>query len=239
MNRTRGAMAEIEAVDEVTPTSLFDELGRVLPHARPHSVRLLADTARLKSRLPDQTFFRQGEPIPLTMMVRGHAAIRRTTADGRELVLGIARPGFLFGYSSIAGSPAGVDLVAVTPARVAIWPGDEVRALVVDDAGLALDVIEGMARNVVQLSERLDGFIHQQARRRVLRVLAEYQDLFFGEPSVLSRGHLPGLVGTSREMTGRVVRELEREGILARVGRRGLRLLSPAGLAFATALRSA
>jgi CRP-like cAMP-binding protein len=161
-------------------------------------------------------------------MLRGHAALRRTTADGRELVLGIAPPGMLFGFSSIAGSPAGVDLVAVTPARVAVWPGGEVRSLVLDDNGLALDVIDGMAKYLVHLSDRLDGFIHQEARRRVLRVLAEYEDLFFGDAQVLSRRHLPGLVGTSREMTGRVVRELEREGIIARVGKGGLRLVSPA-----------
>jgi CRP-like cAMP-binding protein len=44
---------------------------------------------------------------------------------------------------------------------------------------------------------------------------------------LLSRAHLPSLVGTSREMTGRVLRELEREGTVARVGRTGLRLLRP------------
>ncbi len=38
---------------------------------------------------------------------------------------------------------------------------------------------------------------------------------------------MPSLVGTSREMTGRVLRELERERLIARVGHRGLRLLRP------------
>ena len=44
----------------------------------------------------------------------------------------------------------------------------------------------------------------QDARRRVLRVLAEYRGLFFGES--------PGL---------------ERKGWIARFGQHGLRLLSP------------
>jgi CRP-like cAMP-binding protein len=163
-------------------------------------------------------------------MLVGHAALRRTTADGRELVLGIVGRGRLVGYSSIAGSPAGVDLMAVTSAEVAVWPGGEIRPLVANDAGLALDVIDGMAGSLVNVSDRLDWFIHQEARGRVLRVLAEYEELYFGDIPVLSRAHLPGLVGTSREMTGRVLRELEREGILVRVGKRGLRLLSPARL---------
>ena len=58
-------------------------------------------------------------------------------------------------------------------------------------------------------------------------ILARHRELFFGEPAVLTRAHLPGLVGTSREMTGQVLRQLEREGTVARVGRTGLKLLRP------------
>jgi hypothetical protein len=40
----------------------------------------------------------------------------------------------------------------------------------------------------------------------------------------------PGIVGTSREMTGRVLRSLEAQAVIARVGRRGPQLLSPVAL---------
>jgi CRP/FNR family transcriptional regulator, anaerobic regulatory protein len=219
-------------------TDLLNQIAHALPRARNETHRRLERTARKRTLNPGEVAFRQGDPIPLTLMLHGHAALRRTTADGRELVLGIASRGWLFGFSSIAGSLAGVDLVAATPAEVAVWPGDEVRSLVVDDPGLALDVIDGMANYLVHLSDRMDGFIHQDARRRVLRVLVEHEHLFFGDRQVLSRGQLPGLVGTSREMTRRVVRELEREGVIARVGRRGLRLVSPARLHQAVGLPS-
>lgn len=219
-------------------TDLLDQIAHALPRARNETRRRLRRTARTRTLAPGDVAFRQGDPIPLTLMLHGHAALRRTTADGRELVLGIASRGWLFGFSSIAGSLAAVDLVAATPVEVAIWSGDELRSLVVDDPGLALDVIDGMAKYIVHLSDRLDGFIHQEARRRVLRVLAEHEDLFFGETQVLSRGQLPGLVGTSREMTRRVVRELEREGMIARVGMHGLQLVSPARLHQAVGLSS-
>lgn len=162
-------------------------------------------------------------------MVRGYASFRRTTRDGDQFVLGLATRGDLFGYSSFAARRASVDLVAVTDTQVALWSGDEFRRLVRADPGLAADAIEGMAEYIVDITERLD-FIHHTSRQRVLRALARYGDLFFGQPPVLSRGYLPLLVGTSREMTGRVIRQLEREGMIARVGRNGLRLLSPARL---------
>src|SRR5467141_1324193 len=128
---------------EPTSTNLLDQITRLLPGARDESHRRLAANVRLRTFPPDSIVFAQGEPIPLTLVLRGHAAFRRTTADGRELVLGIARPGMLFGFSSIAGSRATVDLVAVTATEIANWPADDVRSLARDDAGLALDVIDG------------------------------------------------------------------------------------------------
>jgi len=193
-------------------------------------VHWLAAVARLKTIGSGEVIFRQGEPIPLTLVLRGYAAFRRTTPDGRQLVFGIAKPGWLFGYSGIAAQPASVDLVAVTPTKVGLWSGTDLRDLLVADPDLALSVIDEMGRYIVSISDRLDGFIHQEARGRVLRVLTEYADLFFGEPPVLPRTLLSGLVGTSREMTGRVLRTLESERVLARVGRRGLTLLDPAAL---------
>jgi CRP-like cAMP-binding protein len=209
--------------------SLRQFLARALPGAASESIERLADGARVTRVDPGDVIFRQGETIPITLVIDGYAALRRTTREGRELVLGIAKSGCLLGWG-IAGETASVDLVAITPTEVGLWSGADVRRLVVTDPGLAVGVIDGMGRDIVAISQRIDGFIHQDARGRVLRVLAEYRDLFFGEPPVLSRTLLPGLVGTSREMTGRVIRGMEREGMIARSGRGGLRLLSPAGL---------
>jgi CRP/FNR family cyclic AMP-dependent transcriptional regulator len=209
---------------------LGEFLGRALPDAANKTVETLVETARLRAVGPGDVAYRQGETIPFTLMIHGYAAIRRTTTDGRQFVFGIASPGWLVGHPGISGRAASTDLVAITPTEVARWSGTEVRALVLDDSGLAVSVIDALARFLGMTTERLDRFVHQEARGRVLRVLATYADLFFGEPPVLPRTLLPGLVGTSREMTGRVLRSLEAEGVISRAGRRGLRLLAPAAL---------
>jgi CRP/FNR family transcriptional regulator, cyclic AMP receptor protein len=208
-------------------------LARAFPGAASESIERLAEDAKVTRLRPGDVIFRQGGPIPVTLVIHGHAAIRRTTWDGRELVLGIGKPGCTFGWG-IAGQAASVDVVAITPIEVGLWSGADVRGLMATDPGLAIGLIDGLGRDIVAISQRIDGFIHQDARGRVLRVLAEYRDLIFGESPVVSRMLLPGLVGTSREMTGRVIRVLEREGMIARFGRHGLRLLSPTGLDEAT-----
>ena len=214
----------ISTVEDAEVHALIE---RALPGCRAETYRLLVEMARVAVVRPDERVFRQGERIPLTAMVRGHGAFRRTTVDGQVLMVDVAQPGDLFGYSSIAGSRTPVDLVALTDVDVVLWNGADVRRIAVSDSSLALNVIDRMAQFLGRITERVDGFLHQDARRRVIRVLSRHRHLFFADPAILSRSHLPGLVGTSREMTSRVLRELEREGTIARVGRTGLRLLRP------------
>ncbi len=201
-----------------------------LPGIQPTSVRALAAAGRMRSARPGETIFRQGEEIPLVLLTRGHAVFRRTTVDGQHLMVGVAYPGGTFGITSVSATISSVDLVALTSVDVMMWRGDTIRRLVAADPELALVVIDQLSAFLNLLTEKVDGFLHQDARRRVLRILARHRDLFFSEPPVLTRTHLPGLVGTSREMTGRVLRELEREGVVARVGRTALKLLDPGPL---------
>lgn len=208
--------------------TLFSELvGHSLPNCRPETLRTLLDTARVRTVRPGEPIYKQGEPVPLTLILRGYGIARRTTSGGQEIVSGIAPAGELFGFSALSSSHSSVELLALTECDVAQWPGPEIRVLASADPGLALAAIDSMAGSLHATIERIEGFLHQNARRRVLRILARHRDLFFSDPPILSRARLPSMVGTSREMTGRVLRQLEREGTVQRVGRSGLRLLRP------------
>ena len=203
-------------------------VGAGLPHAHAASIQALARTATMRRLRAGERVWSQGEIIRLTLIADGYAAFVRTTVNGQQLITSVVRPGEMYGMIGIAGSLAAADLVALTDCQVAMWPGSAVRQIVEGDPSLGLDIIDRLASLLVLITERLDGFLHQDARRRVIRVLARYGDLFFGDPPILTRAHLPGLVGTSREMTARVLRALERDGTVARVGRTGLRLVDPA-----------
>ena len=198
-----------------------------LPGCRPQTWTALVETARFRKFHPNCSVFRQGEPVPLTFLTSGYCAFRRTTVEGQQVTVRIAGPRELFGFASIASTHASGDLVALTDCDIALWDGRAVRQLAAGDPAFALFAIDRMAAHLNTTAERVDGFLHQDARRRVVRVLARHRDLFFANPAILSRRHLPDLVGTSREMTGRVLRELEREGTIVRIGRSGLRLLRP------------
>jgi CRP/FNR family transcriptional regulator, cyclic AMP receptor protein len=207
-----------------------DRILRALPACRPETITALLELARLRSVEAHASIYRQGDPVELILVMDGYVAFQRTTADGLQLTAGVAGPGALFGFTSLTAVASSVELVTVTPCRLARWRGQDIRALAELDPALALHAADALAGALHELMERIEGFMHQDSRRRVLRILARHRDLFFSDPPVLTRAHLPGLVGTTREMTGKVLRQLEREGVVVREGKSGLRLLRPNGL---------
>jgi CRP-like cAMP-binding protein len=216
-----------DAASDPERHELHDLLVRRLPGCAPETIGALVDTARLRRVPHGEVIYRQGEPVPLTLILQGYGVARRMMVSGQEIMSGVAPAGELFGFSGLASVHSSVELVALTDCEVAQWPGPEIRSLAATDQALAFAAIDSMAAALHAAMERIEGFLHQDARRRVLRILARHRELFFGEPTILTRAHLPGLVGTSREMTGRVLRQLEREGTIERFGRTSLRLLRP------------
>jgi len=212
---------------EADHRDLRDRLGELLPDCRVETIRDLVVLARFSRVSAGEQIRRQGEPVPMTLIVGGFAISCRTTDQGQMFCGGIVPQGILFGYSGIGSVLSSLGFVALTDCVVAEWHGSEIRQLVKADVALGFAAIDSMATALHEVWESVDGFLHQEARRRVLRILARHRDLFFGEGAVLTRAHLAGLVGTSQEMTRRVLRQLEREGAIAREGRSGLRLLRP------------
>jgi CRP-like cAMP-binding protein len=209
----------------------MDVLGEAFPNSRPETRRDLAGIAAMRRVTAGELIISQGETSSLALVVEGHIAVRRTTMDGREYMVRIVTRGQLSPVLPLAARSASADAIALTMSEIATWKADEMRSRAKMDPGLAVDILDDVLGSLDEVMGRIDGLLYQNALRRVARVLEEHLDLFFGSPPVLTRTQLPMLVGTSREMTGRVLRVLEARQLVARVGRNRLRLLDRAGLA--------
>jgi len=215
--------ADLETVAEV--------LDETFPGARPETRRALISSAEVRTFRARQSVVAQGDDTHFGLVLEGHLGLRRTTVDGRELMPLIVSRGQLGPALPIAGRPSSVELLGLSPGRIALWSSHDVQALAAGDAGFALALLEHVLLAVEEVVERMDGLLYQNAQRRVARVLDQHAEIIFGDQAVVPRSYLPALVGTSREMTGRVLRELETEGVVERIGRGRLRLLDAARLA--------
>jgi CRP-like cAMP-binding protein len=220
-------------VRSVWASTLPVVIGEALPHSRADTQQALARLAAIRAFGTGESIVGQGDESSLAIVLEGHVAVRRTTSDGRQLIVGFITRRGLISVLPLAARPSLAEAIALTPTIAAIWHAEGVRSLAKFDAGLGVDLIDHVLSKFEVAVARLDALLSQNALRRVARVLELYRDLFFSEPPVLKRTHLPALVGTSREMTGRVLRMLEAQRLVARVGRDRLRLLDPAGLSAA------
>jgi CRP-like cAMP-binding protein len=166
----------------------------------------------------------QGERESFGFVVDGIIAARRTTPDGRAMVPVLLGRGRIFASMVFAGLETLFDYVGVVPGVAMFWSAVEARSLAAADAGLALDLLSRTLEGASELATRLDTLHYQDARRRVARVLLRHRDLCFGEHPPVARTELSLLVGTSREMTRRVLGRLEADGAVERIGRAGLEL---------------
>ena len=71
-------------------SELLELITRSLCDCRPETIATLRDGARVRTVRRHEAIYRQGEPAPLTLVTAGYGAFRRTTADGQDLMIGVA-----------------------------------------------------------------------------------------------------------------------------------------------------
>ncbi len=226
----RGGWQQPAARSEEQRAELAAVLARILPESSPESRDALARHAQLRPFTRHEQIASQGfEPL-VALCVRGHLGGWRSDPDGKQHMIRIAGPDDLLSLAALRSGPSPIDLVGLDTGLVAVWPGELPLVLARRDAGLGVDLLGHAISGSQRLAQRVDRMTFDSVTRRLARILWMQRDLLFGERPLLSRPELADLAGATREMTGRVIRDFERRGILRRVGQTGLELQDPDGL---------
>ena len=216
---------------QTPPADLRTRLARAFPHASDTTLGSLVESARLRQFRRGERLIVQGEPLAVVLLIDGWVAMRRTSSEGKQVILLIMAPGEMTGAALGGTSDSPVEVVALSEGLAASWTADFVRHLAAANPGLAFDLMDAVMARGLALVSRIDACIFHGVERRLARALTTFQNLAFDERRpLLTRSDLAALVGASREMTGRALRKMEAEGMVTRVGRAGLRLLDRARL---------
>ena len=202
-----------------------------------------ADTAtlgRLEGEARQQTFASRdllsarGMQLPPFVVLEGHVMARRVAETGQVYAALIAGPGYLGGVHSISDPSADplYELVALTDGTWATWDPGFMRELALEDAGLAVHLLDQSAEYSVVLNMRLDERSFETARERMAAILTRYGEAIFDtRHPVAQRTDLAAMMGTSRGMMYRALRELEAEGLVRRDRGGGIKILDGERLA--------
>ena len=176
----------------------------------------------------------RGIQLPPFVLLDGHVMYRRVAETGQVYGALIAGPGYLGGLRSISDPDADAlyELVALTDGTWATWDPGLVRELALQDAGLAVGLLDLSSAFAVVINVRLDERSFANARQRMAAILTRYGEAIFDtRHPVAQRSDLAAMIGTSRVMMYRTLRGLEADGLVKRHHGGGISIVDPGRLA--------
>ncbi|MDP9251218.1 MAG: Crp/Fnr family transcriptional regulator [Chloroflexota bacterium] len=195
---------------------------------------------RLEQAAQQQTFSRRdllharGIQLPPFVVLEGHVMTRRVAETGQVRAALIAGPGYFGGIRSISEPDAEAlyELVALTDGAWATWDPRFMRELALQDGGLAVGLLDQSSDFTVVLTMRLDERSFESVRQRLAAILTRYGKAIFDTPHpVAQRADLAAMIGASRVMMYRALREMEAEGLVERQRSGGINILDGERLA--------
>jgi CRP-like cAMP-binding protein len=158
----------------------------------------------------------EGTPADaLYFVVEGAVKVFKTSADGKEQILRIIRPGESFNdVPLLNGGASLVSAGAMGPVSLyAIKKGD-LEGIMREHPQLAFNVIRVLSRRVTELIELVEDLSFRHVTGRVAKVLLEYAGDKTGDRPRLTQQEMAAMIGTAREMVGRSLKSLEGGGAI-------------------------
>jgi CRP/FNR family transcriptional regulator len=163
-----------------------------------------------------ETLAFEGEPSDILFFVStGLVKAFKTSADGKEQIFRIVRPGESF--NDVPVLSGGINLVSAEAMGPVVLNGikkKDLEAIVRERPQVALNVIEVLSRRVQELVALVEDFSFRHVTSRVAKMLLEYADHKAGEGPRLTQQEMAAMIGTAREMVGRSLKNLESAGTI-------------------------
>ena len=171
--------------------------------------------------------FKRGEAIveqgkqsnALSIILTGRARVIATDPRGREVILATMRPGDYVGEMSlIDNEPHSATVMAEIQTDALILGRLEFARCLPENSSMAYAVMKGLVQRLRQADRKIESLALMDVYGRVARALLEFSSEDSEGNAVIrdkvSRQDLAKMVGASREMVSRVMKDLEERGFI-------------------------
>ena len=170
-----------------------------------------------------QILFLDGEPCQgLYLVGNGQVRIFKTSPEGREIVMHIARAGDSFNDApAFDGGPNLVSASAIVPTIVYIVPRQTLVSLL-SGCTAATAIVKGLAARLRHLTTMVEDLSFRSVTGRLAKLLLEQAVVEDKSSSIprLTQDEMAAMVGSVRDVIGRVLRALEKDGAIRIEGHR-------------------
>ena len=145
----------------------------------------------------------------------GVVKVFKTSAEGKEQILSIVRPGESFNDVPIFdGGPNPVSAQAMGPVLLYGIKKNDIEAILRNHPKIALNVIKVLAIRVRHLVLLVEDLSFKHVIGRVAKILLEHIGGEIDRGPRLTQQEMAAMAGTAREVVGRSLKTLEEEGAI-------------------------
>ncbi|MCC6211035.1 MAG: Crp/Fnr family transcriptional regulator, partial [Burkholderiales bacterium] len=153
----------------------------------------------------------------LYVIVEGRVKIYASDEDGAEVVFVTQGPREYFGEMVLDGGVRSASVVTLEKSRFLVVPMASLRQVIAENPGFALSIMKKLIGRVREMTTGMKNLALMDVYGRVVRLLAELAERR-DEGLVIEGRHthqdLASRVGASREMVGRVLKDLTGGGYI-------------------------
>ena len=192
-------------------------LERFIDEARAlEAIQHLSENRELRHYKKKDLIFREGEhPRWLYFVESGKVKIFKTSDDGRELIVKVAKAGDFLGFLALFKEDAYPEsAAALEDCSIKLVPKQDFAALVFGNRDVNARFIKMLANHIAEREQQLIELAYDSVRKRVATALAQLCDQS-GPVIQLLREDLAALAGTAKETLIRTLTDFKNEGMVS------------------------
>ena len=203
---------ENAAIETLEHVYLFQDLSA-------EDLSQLAQRATLKRFPKNSVLVNEGDDTDSLYIIQsGRVKIYLSDEDGKELVLSLIGPGDYFGEIALLDeSPRSASVMSLEECKIYVLNKSQFEAFLKQDTAVCLRVMRGLTRRLRELTDNMRDMALMDVYGRIVKTLtnlAEEQDGKLVITDKLTHKDLASMVGSSREMVSRIMKELSKGGYI-------------------------
>jgi CRP/FNR family cyclic AMP-dependent transcriptional regulator len=154
----------------------------------------------------------------LYVILSGRVKVYASSAEGKEFVIAFHGPGEYVGEMSLDGAPRSASVITLEPTTCAVVNRAQLREFVLAHPEFALHLIEKLIHRVRLTTENVKSLALSDVYGRLARLLNTLAQEVEGRvvvPEKLTQQEIADRVGASRDMIGKLMKDLTAGGYLA------------------------
>jgi len=182
-------------------------------------LRMLTTVVTRRSLPRSTTVMASGDPTDsLYIVLSGRLKVMMSDAEGKEVILSILGPGEFFGEMGlIDDAPRSASVVSIEACELLSIAKRDFKKCLAENFEMAQAVMRGLVRRLRDADRKIGSLALLDVYGRVARLLLDMAENVDGEKVVtkrLPKQDIAKMIGASREMVSRVMKDLQMGGYI-------------------------